>query len=117
MIITETISLETNGDCDVLDITSQAKTLLSKSNLSSGIVTVFVTGSTAGVTTIEYEPGLVADIKEALERIVPKNIPYAHNEMWGDGNGYSHICASLLGASVVIPFENKKCCSGHGNRL
>jgi secondary thiamine-phosphate synthase enzyme len=112
MIITETISLKTNGDCDVINITHHVEEQLSKSNMHSGIVTVFVTGSTAGVTTIEYEPGLVADIKEAFERITPKNIPYAHNETWGDGNGYSHIRASLLGASLVIPFENRKMALG-----
>jgi secondary thiamine-phosphate synthase enzyme len=108
MVITESISLKTNGDCDVINITHHVEEQILKNNLKNGIVTVFVTGSTAGVTTIEYESGLVADIKEAFERIAPKNIPYAHNETWGDGNGYSHIRASLLGASLVIPFENRK---------
>ncbi|HAS28462.1 MAG TPA: secondary thiamine-phosphate synthase enzyme [Dehalococcoidia bacterium] len=108
MILTETISLKTNGRCDVVNITHYVEAQLAKSNLNSGIVTIFVTGSTAGATTIEYEPGLVADIKEAFERIAPTGIPYAHNETWGDGNGYSHIRASLLGASLVIPFENFK---------
>ncbi|MDD4873629.1 MAG: secondary thiamine-phosphate synthase enzyme YjbQ [Dehalococcoidales bacterium] len=108
MVITETIILKTKGDTDVIDITPQLEKHLVESNLENGVVTVFVTGSTAGITTIEYEPGLVADIKEAFERIAPKSIPYAHNERWGDGNGYSHIRASLLGASIVIPFENKK---------
>ena len=108
MQITETISLKTNGECDVVNITHHVETLVSKSGLKNGAVTVFVTGSTAGVTTIEYEPGLVADIKEAFERIAPKGITYAHNETWGDGNGYSHIRASLLGASLVIPFTDFK---------
>ncbi len=108
MQTTETISLKTSGECDVVNITHHVEAQIAKSNLKSGIVTVFVTGSTAGVTTIEYEPGLVADIKEAFERIAPKGIPYAHNETWGDGNGYSHIRASLLGASLVIPFVNFK---------
>ena len=83
-----------------------------KSGLKNGTVTVFVTGSTAGVTTIEYEPGLVADIKEAFERIAPKGITYAHNETWGDGNGYSHIRASLLGASLVVLFTDFKMALG-----
>ncbi len=108
MILTETIRFKTNGDCDVVNITHHVEAQLATSNLKNGIVTVFVTGSTAGVTTIEYEPGLVADIKEAFERIAPKGIPYAHNETWGDGNGYSHIRASLLGASLIIPLENFK---------
>ena len=108
MIITETISLKTSGVCDVVNITYHIEAIVSKSNIKNGNVTVFVPGSTAGVTTIEYEPGLVADIKEAFERIAPKGIPYAHNETWGDGNGYSHIRASLLGASLVVPFVNFK---------
>jgi len=108
MIQTEIISLKTNGDCDVVNITHHIEAQVAKSNLKNGIATVFVAGSTAGITTIEYEPGLVADIKEAFERIAPKGVPYAHNETWGDGNGYSHIRASLLGASLVIPFVNFK---------
>lgn len=108
MILTETISLKTNGDCDVVNITHHIEAQVAKSNLKNGIATVFVAGSTAGITTIEYEPGLVADIKEAFERIAPKGVPYTHNETWGDGNGYSHIRASLLGASLVIPFVNFK---------
>ena len=108
MQIIETISLKTSGVCDVVNITHHVEAIVSKSNIKNGNVTVFVPGSTAGVTTIEYEPGLVADIKEAFERIAPKDIPYAHNETWGDGNGYSHIRASLLGASLVVPFVNFK---------
>ncbi len=108
MQITERINLRTNDECDVINITHHVEDVILKNTLNNGTATIFVTGSTAGVTTIEYEPGLVADIKEAFERIAPENIPYAHNETWGDGNGYSHIRASLLGASLVIPFEDKK---------
>lgn len=108
MITTDTISLSTNGHCDIVDITLSIEQQLAKSEVINGIATVFVTGSTAGITTIEYEPGIIADLKDAWQRLVPDNIPYVHNRAWGDGNGYSHIRASLLGCSLVIPFENKQ---------
>ena len=108
MIVTDTISLDTKGHCDIVDITPRVEKQLSKASIESGIVTVFVTGSTAGVTTIEYEPGLISDLKEMWQRLVPDNINYAHDRAWGDGNGYSHIRASLLGASLVIPFSHKR---------
>ena len=109
MQITETISLKTNGECDVVNITHHVEALVSKSNLKNGTVTVFVTGSTAGVTTIEYEPGLVSDIKEAFERIAPKSIPYAHNETWGDGNGlftYQGVPAGGIAGCPVHRLQN-----------
>ena len=108
MIKTETISLNTKGHCDIIDITPQVEHQLAESNIDSGIVTVFVTGSTAGLTTIEYEPGLISDIKEMWQRLAPENIPCGHDRAWGDGNGHSHIRASLLGASLVIPFSHKR---------
>jgi len=112
MIINDKISLNTNGHCDIVDITPQVEQQLAKTNIDSGILTVFVTGSTAGVTTIEYEPGLISDLKEMWQRLVPENIPYAHDRAWGDGNGYSHVRASLLGASLVIPFNQKRLALG-----
>ena len=108
MVTTEKISLSTRGHCDIVDITSQVEQQLAKANMDSGTVTIFITGSTAGVTTIEFEPGLISDFKEMWQRLVPENIPYAHDRAWGDGNGYSHIRASLLGASLVIPFSHKR---------
>jgi len=108
MITTETISLSTKGHCDIIDITTQVEQQIAESKIGSGIVTVFVTGSTAGLTTIEYEPGLISDLKEMWQRLVPESIPYGHDRAWGDGNGYSHVRASLLGASLVIPFSQKK---------
>lgn len=108
MIKTGTISLSTKGHCDIIDITPQVEYQLDESNIDSGIVTVFVTGSTAGLTTIEYEPGLIADLKEMWQRLAPENIPYGHDQAWGDGNGHSHVRASLLGASLVIPFSHKR---------
>lgn len=108
MVKTETIGLNTKGDCDIIDITPQVEHQLVESDIDSGIVTVFVTGSTAGLTSIEYEPGLISDLKEMWQRLVPENIPYGHDKAWGDGNGHSHLRASLLGASLVIPFKHKK---------
>ena len=108
MIITKQISLQSNRNCDIIDITPQVEGQVTKAGINSGTVTLFVAGSTAGVTTIEYEPGLVSDFQGLWERIVPKNIPYDHDRRWGDGNGYSHVRASLLGASLVVPFNNKR---------
>jgi len=108
MVKTETIGLNTKGHCDIIDITPQVEQQLAESDIDSGIVTVFVTGSTAGLTTIEYEPGLISDLNEMWQRLVPENIPYGHERAWGDGNGYSHIRASLLGASLVVPFKDKR---------
>jgi len=104
MIVTSKISLQTRGECDVVDITSQVASQVAESGIDSGIVTVFVAGSTAGVTTIEYESGVIADLQQAWERAVPRGIPYAHDGRWGDGNGYSHVRASMLGCSLVVPF-------------
>jgi secondary thiamine-phosphate synthase enzyme len=112
MITTDTISLNTKGHCDIIDITPQVEQQLAKAKVDNGTLTLFVTGSTAGITTIEHEPGLLADFKDMWQRLVPEDIPYAHDRAWGDGNGYSHIRASLLGASLVIPFSHKRLALG-----
>lgn len=108
MVSTEEISISTQGECDITDITPQVTDAVAKSGVASGIVTVFIAGSTAGVTTIEYEPGLVSDLKAMWQRLVPKGIAYGHDQHWGDGNGYSHVRAALLGASLVVPVSNGK---------
>jgi secondary thiamine-phosphate synthase enzyme len=102
------ISIQSKGDCDIIDITSQVAKKVEESGFNSGIATLFVVGSTAGITTIEYEPNLVSDFKNMWDRVIPQNIAYAHNKTWGDGNGHSHVRASVLGASLVIPFANKR---------
>jgi secondary thiamine-phosphate synthase enzyme len=107
MVITKQITLHTKGNGDIVDITSDVAEAVAASEITSGTVTVFIAGSTAGVTTVEYEPGLVADLQELWERIVPSDIEYQHNRRWHDGNGHSHVRASLLGASLTVPFENK----------
>jgi len=117
MVLTKQISLQTKGECDIVDITSPVLQQLSETEIKDGTVTVFITGSTAGVTTIENEPGLVSDFKEMWERVIPKNVEYRHDRAWGEGNGYSHVRASLLGASLVVPFNNKKLALGTWQQL
>ena len=100
------LNIKTKGDSDVIDITTEVSMAVNESEISFGTVTIFVPGSTAGITTIEYEEGAVKDLKEAFSRISPENITYAHNEKWGDGNGHSHIRASILGPSLSIPISS-----------
>ncbi|MCK4402511.1 MAG: secondary thiamine-phosphate synthase enzyme YjbQ [Dehalococcoidia bacterium] len=107
-VVTKDIILQTKGNCDILDITSQVARKVEESGVNSGTVTLFVSGSTAGITTIEYEPRLLSDFKGMWDRVIPQNIPYAHNKTWGDGNGHSHVRASMLGASLTIPFIDKR---------
>ena len=101
---TGSFKVETAGFGDILDITGQVQMGLAESCLLDGNVTVFVSGSTAGITTIEYEPGAVDDLKKAIERQAPTNLHYAHDARWGDGNGFSHVRAALMGASLTVPF-------------
>ncbi len=107
MIITKRISFQTKGNCDIIDITSDISSELSKSKLNVGTVTVFVTGSTAGLSTIEYEPGLISDLQSIWQKLVPTNANYEHDSRWGDGNGYAHIRACLMGPSLVVPFQDQ----------
>ncbi len=95
--------VETKGFTDVLDVTPQVERAVSASGVQSGIVLAFTPGSTAGLTTIEYEPGAVSDLKDAVARIAPEGIAYAHDARWGDGNGFSHVRAALLGPSLSLP--------------
>ena len=104
----KTVHISTKGNCDIIDITSEIAKEIRNSTISSGIATIFVTGSTAGVTTIEYESGLLKDYKDMWERNMPSSIVYKHDQRWGDGNGYSHVRSSVQGPSLVVPFSNKK---------
>jgi secondary thiamine-phosphate synthase enzyme len=108
MVVTKKIDFQTKGECDIIDITPQVEQQVVEAEINSGTVTLFVAGSTAGITTIEFESGLLADFQSMWDRIVPKNIPYNHDRRWGDGNGYSHVRASLLGASLAVPFNDKR---------
>jgi len=107
-IKTTKLRLDTRGRDDMLDITGKVEEAVSNANVKDGIVTIFISGSTGSVTTIEYEPGLIKDIKDAGERLAPSSKSYAHNETWGDGNGHSHIKASIIGPSLTVPFEKGK---------
>jgi secondary thiamine-phosphate synthase enzyme len=111
-VITRKIIFKTKGDPDLIDITGRIADVVSKSGLSEGNVTVFVVGSTAAITTFEYEPGLVQDTRDFFSKLIPKNKHYAHDETWGDANGFSHLRASLQGSSLVIPFEGGKLALG-----
>jgi secondary thiamine-phosphate synthase enzyme len=113
----ERIQIDTLGGVQIIDITNQVQELLTKSDLKEGLVTVFVPGSTATVTTIEYEPGLIADMEKALDRIAPKNGHYEHDQRWHDGNGHSHVRAAFLKPSVAIPFSNKTLMLGTWQQL
>lgn len=103
---TLSLSLDTRGNADVHDITVQVASNVARSGLKNGTVTVFCPSSTSGLTTIEYESGAVSDLKRLFDEIIPSNREYAHNARWGDGNGHSHIRASLLGSSLTVPFVN-----------
>jgi secondary thiamine-phosphate synthase enzyme len=105
-VITKIVQLKLSKEDDIIDVTKQTSNALRESELNNGIVNVFVAGSTAAVTTIEYEPGLRYDFPKMLSRIAPKDIQYRHDETWHDGNGHSHVRASLVGPSLTIPFSN-----------
>ena len=103
-VITETIKLQTQGNPDLIDITEKVTARLAAAKLENGSATVFVVGSTAAITTFEYEPGLVHDIKELYEKLIPQKQRYRHDDTWGDANGFSHLRAALQGPSLTLPF-------------
>jgi len=107
MVVTKKIALRTKGECDLIDISREVREGVLASGINSGTVTIFLTGSTAAITTVEYESGLISDFQNMWDQTVPRNIPYEHDRRWGDGNGYSHVRASLLGASLVVPFTDR----------
>ncbi|MBR9976342.1 MAG: secondary thiamine-phosphate synthase enzyme YjbQ [Bacteroidetes bacterium] len=103
-IINDSLGIDTRGDNDMIDLTDRLALLLQKHKLKHGHMLVFVPGSTAGITTIEYEPGLKKDFTLLMERLIPRNARYFHEETWNDGNGHAHVRASLLGPSLTVPF-------------
>lgn len=103
-VVPASLHLTTRGDADCIDITSRLAGAVSESGLRNGVAHLFVTGSTAGVTTIEFEPGCVHDLGELFERVAPRDGDYKHHERWGDHNGHSHMRASLLGPHLAVPF-------------
>jgi len=107
LIVSRYLEFETVSG-EVRNLTDEVQEALESTPLKAGVVTVFVPGATGAITTIEYEDGLVADLSDALQRIAPQEIDYAHNQRWHDGNGHSHIRASLLGPSLSVPFAERK---------
>ena len=104
-VITEYIHLSTEGNTDVIDITSEVEQRLSSTEIKKGIANISVIGSTGSVTTCEFEPGLVQDIEEVFDKLIPPG-RYNHDEAWGDGNGHSHLRSSLVGPSLTVPFDS-----------
>ena len=108
VVETKELRFDTRGEVEIIDITGEVNSKLRESGIENGIVTIFVPGSTGAVTTIEYEPGLLHDLPNALERPFPRDINYEHEYRWHDGNGHSHVRASFIGPSLTVPFRNKK---------
>jgi len=103
LIRREEITLRTRGETQVVDLTGRLREVVARAGIAEGTAHLFVPGSTAGLTTIEYEPGCCADLAAAFERVAPRNGDYDHNARWGDGNGFSHVRAALLGPSLTVP--------------
>ena len=112
MVATDTIALNTKGFTDVIDITGRVTKIVVQSGIQNGLATIFCSGSTGGITTIEFEPGVINDLKKAIEKIVPSNISYEHDKRWGDGNGFSHVRAALMKPSLTIPVVKGKLALG-----
>ncbi len=108
MVVTKSIKFSTKGAGDIIDITGYVGDMVKSSGLNSGTVTVFVPGSTGGITTIEYEPGLLSDLPELMEKLIPCSKPYKHDQTWHDGNGFSHLRAAMIGPDITVPFSAGK---------
>ncbi len=117
MVETRQLRLSTKGQVNVIDITNGVKDEVSESSISSGIVTVFVPGSTGGITTIEYEPGLIKDVKEFYDKLIPYGKDYAHHNTWGDDNGSSHLQSMLQKTSLTVPFNDKRLLLGQWQQI
>jgi len=104
-IYSSTIHIKTTGNLDIINISPQIEDLVARHAVLSGFLLLFIAGSTAALTTIEYEQGAIQDLRQAIERIAPQDLPYEHDRRWGDGNGYAHVRAALLGPSLSIPLH------------
>ncbi|MCK5551848.1 MAG: secondary thiamine-phosphate synthase enzyme YjbQ [Deltaproteobacteria bacterium] len=107
-IVTSELPFKTTGQTDIIDITREVQEEVLQSGIQDGNMALFIPGSTAALTTIEFESGVVNDLRKAIERLAPKDIPYEHDRRWGDGNGYSHVRAAILGPSLIIPIRGGK---------
>ena len=103
IVESDQIVLKTTEKTDIIDITALAKSFVSRTEVETGTLTLFTPGSTAALTTIEYESGVINDLRAAIERLAPEHLPYEHNQRWGDGNGYSHVRSAILGPSLHVP--------------
>ena len=112
MVFTETFSLSAKGFCDIIDVTGKVAAAVGRSGIANGLATVFCPGSTCSLTAIEYETGVLRDLANVIEKIVPSNVPYEHDRRWGDGNGFSHVRAALLKPSISVPLVNRKLALG-----
>ncbi len=112
MVQSRRLRIKTEGNCDIIDITGQVAKQIDDSDINSGIVTVFAVGSTAGVCTIEYESGLLSDFKAMWDRVIPVGLGYQHDRAWGEGNGHSHLRASVVSPSLTVPFNDKRMALG-----
>jgi len=108
----EVITLDTKGEMDIVDITDEVEKVIERSGIKDGIAHIFCPGSTGAITTIEYEDGLLFDLPAALEKIAPRGAYYKHEERWHDGNGHSHVRASIIGCDITVPFENRRLMTG-----
>lgn len=115
-VVTDKFGLETQGASDLIDVTPEVARALERSELTNGICNVFVPGSTGALTTLEYEPGLVNDVKDFFDRVIPEG-DYDHNRRWGDGNGHAHVRAALVGPSVSIPFADRSLLLGRWQQI
>ncbi len=113
----ETIEIEMNQGVDIRDITAQVHSVVSRGGIDTGLVSIFVSGSTGSVTTIEYEPGAVSDLARAVNELAPPGRGYAHEEAWHDGNGHSHVQAALIGPGLVIPLERGRLLLGQWQQV
>lgn len=109
---TKKFTERTAGHCDIIDITAKIHEAIEKEQIHHGLITAFVSGSTAALTTIEYESGLIQDLKESVERLIPSDRRYHHDDRWADDNGFSHLRAALFGPSIALPVQNGKVCLG-----
>ena len=107
-VVTKQLSLNTEGESDIIDVTELVSQAVHESGIKDGVVTVFVPGATGALTTIEYEPGLLVDFPDMLERVAPKSLLYEHEKRWHDGNGHSHVRASLIGPSLTVPVVRRE---------
>ena len=109
--------VSTHGEGTVIDLSGEVAAVVNESGVSNGLVSLFAVGSTVALTTIEYEPGVLADLRDALARIAPAGIPYAHDQAWGDGNGRSHLKAALIGPSLLVPVGGGRLLTGHWQQI